>query len=351
MRDRPLKSIGLGVLGFAHGHVNAYCDRWRSDHSAELKIVAGWDHDRERMQAAAEKHGCVTCPTAIGLLERDDIEAVVIASETSMHAELTEAAATAGKSVILQKPVALTLADADRIIEAVDRHSIPFTLAWQMRTDEQNLKIKEILESGILGRIFMIRRRHGLSTHMWGWFADSWHVKPELNRGMWADDAAHAVDFLLWLAGEPVSVTAEIGTLLNPKVPDDNGIAIFRYDDGMFAEVVSSFTCVAGENTTEIIGEKGVLIQNFGDAPSANVPRPEGGIALKWFLHETGQWEVSPLQAPANHGARIAALAGPLLEYIQGKRAPLATAEEGRTALQMILASYESAESGRRVTL
>ena len=346
-----MKRIGLGVLGFAHAHVNAYCNRWRNEFKAELAVLAGWDHEVARLRTAADTHGCAPCATEAELLDRADIDAVVIGAETSLHADLTEAAAAAGKSIILQKPIALTLADADRILDAVERHGVPFTLAWQMRVDEQNLKMKEIFDSGLLGRIFMIRRRHGLATHTLDWFEDSWHVKPQLNRGMWADDAAHAVDFLLWLAGEPASVTAEIGTLHNPNVPDDNGIAIFRYPDGMFAEVVSSFTCVAAENTTEIIGENGVLIQNFGDAPSANAPRVEGGVALKWFLRETGRWEVSPLKAPELHGARIAGLAGPLLEFLQGRGPPIATAAEGRTALRMILASYESAEAGRRITI
>ena len=185
----------------------------------------------------------------------------------------------------------------------------------------------------------------------WKGFEDTWHVKPKLNRGMWADDAAHAVDFLLWLLGEPVSVTAEISTLVSPQVPDDHGIAIFRYADGAFAEVVCSFACVAGENTTEILGERGVIIQNYGDVPSANTPRPPGGIALKWFLHGDDGWRVSGLQAPANHGERITGLALPLLEFLQSKRLPIATAMEGRTALAVVLACYLAAQRGCRVNL
>ena len=343
-------TIQVGIIGFAHGHVNAYCKMWRDHPQWGVKPVAGWDHDADRLAKAGETHGVETVAELDRLLNHDAIHAVVIAAETSMHADLVEQAAAAGKAIILQKPAALTLPEADRIVAAVNTAGVPFTMAWQMRVDAQNLLMKQMIEAGDLGRVLMVRRRHGLSTHVWGeWFTESWHVDPALNRGMWADDAAHAIDFLYWLLGEPVSVMAEIDTLLNPNVPDDNGIAIFRFPDGLMAEAVCSFTCVAGENTTEIVGEKGVILQNFGDAPSANVPRSKHALGLKWYLHEQGQWNSSELESPANHGDRIADLAQPLAAFLRGEREPIATAEEGRTSLKMVLASYASAETGRRI--
>ena len=84
----------------------------------------------------------------------------------------------------------------------------------------------------------MVRRRHCLPTQQWKDFDKTWHVQPELNRDIFADDAAHPIDFIYWLLGMPVSVVAELGTLLNPAIPNDNAIAVFRYADGRFAEVV-----------------------------------------------------------------------------------------------------------------
>jgi len=343
--------INVGILGFAHGHVNAYCTRWRVEEALGIRVVAGWDHDTARAAAAGEKYGVELCESPDELLARGDIAAVVIAAETSRHAELVEAAARASKDVVLQKPMALTLAEADRIVAAVERAGIRFTMAWQMRVDPQNVEIKRLIDSGVLGRIFMVRRRHGLATHTWAGFESSWHVDPACNRDIWADDAAHPIDLLYWWLDPPVAVTAEIGTLHNPKVPSDNGIAVFRYADGTFGEVSCSFTCVAGENTTEIIAEKGVVIQNYGDVPSANVPRPPEAVGLKWYLHETQQWTISDIPSPAAHGERIAALAGPIAEFLHGRRAAIATAEEGREALRLLLACYDSAGQGRRVRL
>jgi len=345
-------TTSIGILGFAHGHVNSYIGAWSKMGPGRVRVVAGWDHDDARLAKAAEQHGVATETSAKAAAERDDLDAVVIAAETSMHAELVEIAAAAGKKIILQKPMALILAEADRIVDAVKKGGVDMTLAWQMRVDPQNLQIKRLIDEGAIGRVFMMRRRHGLSTHVWGdWFTQSWHVKPELNRGMWADDAAHPIDLALWLFGRPRTTMAEIDTLHDPRVPDDHGIAIFRYDDGKFVEISSSFCCVAGENTTEVVGEKGVIIQNHGDAPSCNVPRPEGAPGLKWYLHDTGEWTCSDLPTPDQHGERIAMLAEPLVAFLEGRRDPIATADEGRESLRMMLSTYESARQGRRIAL
>lgn len=344
-------TVRIGIVGVAHGHVNMYCTRWKQMAESRVRVVAAWDHERPRAEAAAASFGLEVHDSLQELLLRDDIDAVVIASETAHHADHAVLAAEAGKAIVMQKPMALTLEQADRIVDAVARNAVPFTVAWQMRVDPQNLRMKELVHECVLGRTLMVRRRHGLATHVWPDFDKSWHVRPELNRGMWADDAAHAIDFIHWLLGMPASVTAEIDTLVNPAVPDDHGIAVFRYADGTFAEVVSSFTCVAGENTTEIVCDRGTIIQNYGDVPSCNVPRCEGTAGLKWFQHGGSDWIDSGIPSPSGHAERIFGLAEPLLQFLEGVRPPIATAEEGRASLRLTLACYESAAVGRRVML
>lgn len=341
----------IAILGFAHAHVGVYIEGWREQPGLGIEVVAGWDHDATRLKDSAAKFSLEASADLPALLARRDIEAVVIGAETSRHADLVVAAARAGKRIVLQKPLALTLAQADAIVDVIAETGVPFTLAWQMRVDPQNLRMKQLVTDGSLGRILQVRRRHGLPAHLWAGFDRSWHVQPELNRGLWADDAAHAIDFLYWLLGPPRTVIAEIGTLVNPRMPDDNGIAVFRYADGTFAEVVFSATCTAAENSTEIVGEHGCAIQNFGDAPSCNVARPADAVGLKWFVRDAKTWTDSGLASPANHGARIKALAGPLAEFLHGRRPPIATAAEGRDVLRLTLACHVSAASGRRISL
>lgn len=341
---------GVGVLGFAHGHVNVYCEEWNK---AELgvHVRAGWDHDAARLESARGAFGLVGYEDAAELLKRDDIDAVVIGAETSRHADLIELAAAHGKAIIVQKPLALTMAEADRIVQAVEQHQVPFTLAWQMRVDPQNVQMKEWITSGELGQVFMVRRRHGLSMGLNADFANSWHVDPASNRDIWADDSSHPIDLIHWLLGEPESITAELGSLYNPRIPNDNGIAIFRYPNGPIAEVSCSFTCNAAQNTTEIIGEHCTVVQNYGDAVSCNVKRPTDGAGLLKYTASTGEWTASEIESPASHVERLRGLARPLAEFLHGKRPPIATAEEGRTSLRMVLATYVASEEGRRVQL
>ena len=91
---------------------------------------------------------------------------------------------------------------------------------------------------------------------------------------------------------------------------------------------------------------RAVVVRTFGSAP-----RPEGAVGLKWYSVETGKWIESDIPSPPGHGHRISGLAGPIAEFLQGRRPPIATAEEGRTALRMVLACYVSSDEGRRVRL
>jgi len=346
-------ALGIGILGFAHGHVGSYLAQWRAHPEYGVAVVAGWDHDAARLEKNAAPAGLRQHATAAALVADPGVQAVVIGAETSRHADLVELAAAAGKAVVLQKPMALTMGEADRIVAAVRRSGVAFTLAWQMRVDPQNVQMKDLVDSGRFGRVYMVRRRHGLSVPTWGdWFLDSWHVRPSDNRDIWADDAAHAVDFLHWLLGVPASVTAEIASLYHPKMPMDNGIAIYRYaDGGPVAEVCASFTCLAAEATTEIICEKGTILQSYGDGPSAAAPRPAGACGLKWYHLDQRDWTPSTIPSPTSQGERLAGLALPLAEFLLGQRPAIASAEEGRISLRMTLAGHLSNREGRRVAL
>jgi predicted dehydrogenase len=348
--SEPADPIRVGILGFAHGHVMAYCNVWKERPELGVRVVAAWDHDTERLRVNAERYGLEAYHDVSDLLS-SEVDAVVVTSETSMHADLVEQATSAGKAIVVQKPMALTMGEADRIVAAVERHGVPFTMAWQMRVDPQNVRIKEMLDSGELGKVLQVRRRHALATHLWPTFVDLWHNKPEYNRDIWADDAAHPIDFIHWLLGVPETVTAEIETLLDPRVVNDNGIAIYKYPGGPLAEVVCSFTCGAHENTTEVVCEKGTIIQNFGDGPSNEWPHTHGAEGLKWWTTETRTWTNSGIPSPAGHGHRIAALAEPLAQWMHGQRPPIATVQEGRMSLRMTLACYVSAREGRRVRI
>ena len=110
--------IRLGIISFAHGHIHAYFDVINGFDDAE--IVAAWDNDHERGQNYCDQYGIAFEADLDTLLMRDDIEAVFITSPTNQHAAHAVAAAQAGKHILLQKPMALTLEDCDTIIDYLD---------------------------------------------------------------------------------------------------------------------------------------------------------------------------------------------------------------------------------------
>jgi predicted dehydrogenase len=343
--------LGIGILSFAHGHVNAYAQRIRTFDDARL--VACWDDDATRGYKNATIYDIPYSTHVEDVLARPDVDCVIVASETNKHADLCVAALEAGKAVLLQKPMAITLADCDRIIQAVDKAGVWFSMAFQMRHDPANIKMKELVEAGAVGRLGAIRRRHCIPVLFNKSFVEGpskWHTSAEANKGMFFDDATHAFDWLLWMLGHmPVSVSAEIDNVLTHVAPDDTGVAIFRYADGLFAEVFNASVTLIGENTTEIYGDQGVIVQNHGDAVSCAV-RPPHAIAVKLYQAAKAElgWQDLGLPIPANQGERIAGVARPFIDALKAGK-PMCSAREGRMSIEMCLAAYHAAQTGQRV--
>ncbi len=347
-----MAKIGIGIVSWAHGHVNAYASKLREFEDARL--VACWDEDGERGRRNAESFGIPFSEDIDGVLNDPEVECVIIASETNKHPGLCVAAAQAGKAILLQKPMALTLPDCDRIIDAVEHAGVWFSLAYQMRCDSANIHMKRLVEEGEVGRVGIVRRRHCIGVLFNKGFIEGptrWHVSREANRGMWMDDASHPCDWLVWMFGKPISVVAEIDNVLTDAAPDDAGFAIFRYPDGMMAEVHNASITHAAENTTEIYGDRGVIVQNHGDGPSTGI-KPTHPIAIKLYQSDRPElgWQDQGNPIPAGHGERIAGVARPFIEALKAGE-PICSAADGRQSVEMVLAAYESAATGRRIML
>ena len=343
-------SIGIGVISFAHGHARAYCQRMLTYEDVDL--VACWDDDAERGTEAANAFGMQYSPHVEDVLNNPDVQGVIVTCETNRHAEMVLAAAAAGKDILCQKPMALTLDDCDRMSEACEQASVRFMMAYQMRHDPSNKKIKEILDSGALGNISLMRRRHCIPVLFNDAFVNGpthWHLDPVKNMGMFMDDASHATDLIHWMMGRPVSVMAEIGNTVTDVAPDDTGVAIYRYASGAMVVLINSSVTLAAENTTEIYGDKGVLIQNHDDVPSTNVPLPPHPIALKLYTRDEPQWADLGIPIPQAHGERIASVPRSFIDMLRDGTDPSITAEDGRVSVEMVLGAYQSARDGRRV--
>ena len=344
-------AIGIGIISFAHGHANAYCNRMQT--FDDVKLVTCWDDNAERGEAAATQFGMNYSPHLEDVIHHPQIDAVIVTCETNRHAEMVEAAAAAGKHILCQKPMALTLADCDRIEAAVQKAGVKFMMGYQMRRDPANIEMKRLINSGVLGKIGVLRRRHCINALFSEAFVTGtsrWHIEPEKNMGMFMDDASHATDFIHWMLGKPTSVIAEIDNILTDVAPDDTGLAVYRFPSGAMAILLNTSVTLAGENTTEIYGDDGVVIQNYGDAPSCNMPRPADAVALKLYTREAPAWKDLGIPIPNSHGERIAAVPRPFIDCLKNDTEPDVTVEDGRVSVEMVLGAYQSAREGKRVT-
>jgi predicted dehydrogenase len=341
--------VGIGVISFAHGHSQVYCRRMLS--YDDVKLVSCWDDNETRGREAAEAYGMRYRAGVEEVLNDPEVHGVIITCETNRHPEMAIAAAEAGKHILLQKPMALTLEGCDQIAAAAERAGVKLVMAYQMRHDPSNQRIKEIVESGALGRISLLRRRHAIPVLFSDDFIhgpSNWHIDPEKNMGMFMDDASHATDFIHWIMGRPESVMAEIGNTVTDVAPDDTGVAIYRYASGAMVVLVNSSVTLAGENTTEVYGDQGVLIQNYDDAVSTHLA-PPGACVLKLYTRDKPEWQDLGLECPPNHGERIAGVPRSFIDCLKHDLAPPVTAEDGRVSVEMVLGAYRSAAEGRRI--
>ncbi len=347
------QSLGVGILSFAHGHIHAYARMIQTFEDAHL--VACWDDNVQRGVAEAQSYGIPFVRELEDILSRKDIECFIVTNETNRHAEIATAALYAGKGVLLEKPMATTLGDCDRIVDAVHRTGQWFSMAFQMRVDPQNIAMRDLVRSDAVGRVGFVRRRHCISLLFNSSAVEGdwrWLVSPEANKGMFFDNSVHALDWLYWTFDEaPISVMAEIDNVLTEVAPDDTGAAIFRFPSGLMASVMNTSVCLAGENTTEIYGDRGVIIQNYGDGPSSMV-KPRSAIGVKIYQKDKSHlgWQDLELPLAESQGDRIAAITRPFVDaYRAGET--LCSAEEGRVSVEMALACYQSASTGQRVAL
>ena len=349
---KMLDRIGIGVLSHAHGHSNIYCRLMQTFDDVEL--VATWDDNAERGDAAAMAYGMEYCSDADAVIHDPRIDAVIVTMETNRHAEFVARAAAAGKHILCQKPMATTLEDCDRIIAAVDKHGVKFSMAFQMRHDPVNRMIKELLAEGAVGKVAIVRRRHAISVLLNPSFVygpTRWHLDPIANIGMFFDDATHAADWFYWMLGDACSVIAEIDSVVTDLAPDDNGLAIYRFGQGEIGILLNSSTTVAAVGTTEIYGTQGTIIQDYGDGPATAAPRPSDAVPLRLIRAGEDRWTEFDLPIPAGQGERIAAIARPFVDYVRGLTDETISAQEGRKSVEMVLAAYRSMEEGRRIDL
>ena len=337
--------LRVAVLSFAHYHANFWTEVFKA--SPHATLIGIWDDDAGRGQAAASTHATRWHADLDDLLAGCD--AVAICSETARHAGLIECAARAGCAILCEKPLATSLAECDHIARSVADAGVLFMQSFPKRFDPVNHELKRILEARELGRVGLVRVRHGHFYGLDAAFAGSWHADARASGGgTLIDEGVHGADFLRWMFGEPDTVAAITSRAMLGLGVEDLAIATFRYADGMVAELTTSWSFVAADNSIEVYGDKGTALIGGVDLASKDF------CAAGWLRTYSGgerRWRTSDIVPRFKAGGFHQQNALAFLDAIVHK-APMPIAlTDGRRALAMILAAYEAAATGREVNI
>lgn len=342
----PVKTpIRVAVLGVAHYHANFWSEVFGSHPDARLAGV--WDPEPQRARDFAARYKAEAFEDLDRLMRRCD--AVAITSETCRHRLLVERAAAQGHAVLCEKPIATTLADARAIAAAVRSSGIVFMQSFPKRFDPVNHEIARLVRSGDFGTISLVRVRHGHFYGLGEAFRQQWFVDPvQSGGGSLMDEGVHGADFLRWLFGAPESVSATVSSSTVGLGVDDAAIAVFRWANGMLAELATSWSFAAAGDSIEIYGTHGTARLAGVDLGSRDLTR--GEFLHTWFgKPESGverEWNASPIVPRFKTGGFHQQNALAFVQALaQGTPAPI-DVDDGVGALAMITAAYDSARRG-----
>ncbi len=252
--------IRIGMISFAHIHAHSY--------AACLKMIPGeaelagiFDEDLTRGRSIANELNVTFFDSCDALLQQD-IQGVIICAENVNHKVYTQKAAEAGKHVLCEKPISVSISDAQSMIDTCHNHNVQLMIAFPCRYNTAIFKAHQLVTSGKLGNIL------GLKGTNRGIMPDGWFIDKSLSGGgAIMDHTVHVVDVWRWmLKQEIVSVYAESGQLFNPSANiDDAGLLALEFQDGVFASLDTSWSRPKaafpawGDVTMEIVGDQGSL--------------------------------------------------------------------------------------------
>ena len=329
--------LGAGVAA----EFNRRAIEVNAERGARLGAVVHYDPDR--FGAVSQAFG-VPCISEEEMLEREDIDAVCICTPSGQHAGQAVRAARAGKHVLVEKPMALTLEDADRMIEACEQAGVQLGVVFQRRAEPLFRRIHEAISAGDLGDLTL-----GVVTVPY--VRDQDYYDSAEWRGTWAQDGGgavmnqgiHLVDLLVWYLGEPAKVCSQGATLHRNIEVEDALAASLRFKSGALATFAATTTAAPGfPHRLEIYGTQGGI-------------QVEGENVVRWEQPGSGEtFPELPLPGQAEgagsggdpKGIELTGHVGIVRDFLSAvreARAPLVDGSEGRRSLEAVLAMYQRA--------
>lgn len=336
-----LKFAIIGCGRIAKKHVEALAER------KEATIVSVCDCQKERAQQYGEKLGVPFYTNFHDMLNNEEVDVVSILTPSGLHAQHTlEVVKTYQKHIVCEKPMALTLKDADAMIAACERHNVRLFVVLQNRYNAAVQKVKEALDAGRFGTLILGAVRVRWSRTQAYYDRDPWRGTWALDGGCLTNQASHHIDLLQWLLGPPVEITAKTATRLFDIEVEDTGVVIVTFSNGALG-VIEATTATRPkdlEGSISILGEKGTV--------------EIGGFAVNetetWLFEDQKETDIaaSVNEYPETiYGFGHQKFLQHVIDCIKRDEPSMFDGREGRKSLEIIHAIYESVETGKTVSL
>lgn len=350
--DGMTRPIGFAVIGtgmIAEVHAQAIQD------TPEARLAGVWTRSAEKRQEFAARFKCRAADSLEALVADPEIQAVTIATPSGAHAEVAIPFLEAGKAVLCEKPLEVSLEAVDRILAAEKRGGGVLAGVFQMRLGRGAKLLKQAVESGRFGRLTLCSAYIKWWRSQEYYSSSPWKGTLKLDGGgALINQGIHAVDLLQWIAGLPAEVSSFSGTLAHTGIEaEDTIVATLRYPHGGLGVIEAASSAWPGSDLRiEIMGSKGsaVLINDRVARWEFAEPQPEDEKILQEFAGgdtmKVGSGDPRGMSW-AEHRIQIADLSRALTEG----RAPMIPGAEARRAVALAVAIYESARTGQIVRL
>ena len=335
--------IGSGFISAIHADALKRC--------ADAQIAAVASPSKGKAQAFAQKYEIAHHFTDYRrLLDLKDIDLVVLGIPNDLHCEFTVNAAGAGKHIVLEKPMCLNLAEADKMIAACERANVKFMYAEELCFAPKYVRLKQLLDSGALGEPVLIKQSE---KHDGPHAPHFWDVTRS-GGGVTMDMGCHAIEFFRWMLGRPAikSVYAQMGTHVHRDKTrgDDNAVIILEFANGTTAVAEESWTKLGGmDDRAEVHGSKGVA---FADLLHGNAIETYSATGYDYAVEKAGStvgWSFTIYEEIWNYG--FVQEMEHFVDCVKNDRQPLVTGHDARAVMEVLFAAYESAGTGRKVML
>jgi predicted dehydrogenase len=312
-----------------------------------LKLLAVCDCQAERSLQVAQAWGVPAYQDALEMVHRERPDLVAILTDSGSHASLGIALAPLVPVLVVEKPMALTLAEADRLIDTCETHGTRLFVVKQNRFNPPIVALKQALDQGRFGKLVLGTVRIRWSRNQAYYDQAPWRGTWKRDGGVFTNQASHHIDLLQWMLGPVTAVKAYVATRLVDIEAEDTGVAVLQFGSGALG-VIEATTATRPkdlEGSISILGEKGAVViggfsvnqpvtWNFAE------PRPEDDQIHELITHPADVYGFG------HHPFYL-----DVLECLDSGRKSMLAGFEGRKSLEIINALYESAFNGREVRL